>query len=289
LKKLLVLAMAAVCVFLLFFPITTKAQVVALDECYGGVEFTRFGVYDPEIGDWVELRVRCLPWWWDPLYLPPAWVILTPAIVPVLWYDVGYVGGFFTFGDFYYYPGYYHHFHRFHSHFWHFRHHLHGTFDRHFRRGMVQARERYPGLKKPSGFQHAKQGTRGDHRGEVKQGFQKDGKHPQVGGPAHTGKASEVRPPGAHGKGTGPAPGEKIRAPKGFSPSGKSPSGTTVRPPGSMSGPGRAAGTGKAPAVRSPSGSLPGGKGASQTPRMSTPHSAPSPSRSGGGGGSKPK
>ncbi len=284
-------------------------EEVTPDECYGGVTTTSFAVYDPDISEYVEIRFSCLPWWWEPAYLPFGWIPLTAAIVPVVWYKAAYVGGVVNFGRFHYHND---GFRRHHGHFGHFRGNLHGRFSHSFNKGRSLARGKYPGLKKPPGFRHAGHGTKG-HTGSGKPDAQRGPGHNQPAGqkantaPApvrgHSPAANSpaVRPP----KGGGTAhPGQTparqpgaIRPPRTASTPHQSPSAGGVRPP-------RTGGSPSTPGVRGPQtstgvrGPQPGTRGPQSGVRGPAgggiPRGGPAPHMGGGapaprGGGSAPR
>lgn len=285
-------------------------QDLTPDDYYGGVETTSYAVYDPDIGEFVEIRFRYLPWWWGPLYLPPGWVLLTAAIAPVVWYEATCAQGAITFSHVRFHHGH-GHLRRHHAHFGHFRGHLHGKFRHHFHQGKTAAHKKFPGLKRPPGFQHAGHPSKG-HPGFKKPGDQRGGKQvhpPGKGAPPsvhssptakHPGSPEGARGPKAAGapsvrppQGSAPAqpqtkrPGE-VRSPRtgsntqpkqapsaGARPPNKSPGGQqTVRPPkGPAGGPSPMMGGGR-PQTRGP-GPQQGVMGMQAAPRGGPAPSAP--------------
>lgn len=197
---------------------TAQVETIPPDQCYGGVETTELGYYDTTMGAYVGVPVRCLPWWWDPLYLPLGWTVLTPAIVPVAFVD----GCFFT-GSYISFSSSTvrivdHNFRHFHGHI----HGLRGDWRRHhdrgFEKGRHHAHEKYGRdlRKPPHGFKHAS--VRGgkyppgpDHKGKPSDRDHRGGKniarpdrHPGAGKPdSHHGGKPAATP----GKG-GPPPGK---------------------------------------------------------------------------------
>lgn len=255
------------------------AQEVALDECYGGVATTSFAVYDPDIGEYVEIRFRCLPWWWDPLYLPFGWVFLSPAIVPMIWYEANCVGGVISFSAFHYREGYRDRFRRFHGHFGNFRGHLQGKFDRHFKLGMRKAHEKFPGLKKPPDFQHTVKGHKGTDKFGGHHGIKQDHTPGKSAPPA--GKfippSAKAGPPPPKGSSLPPSAttGQKLPPPAKSTtlPSGRTSSGAPKTYKGKLPAAGKTSGMG-----------TPRSGVIQQSPRVSVPKSSVGSGKSGSGG-----
>jgi hypothetical protein len=198
------------------------AQEVVVQEYYGDVEVTDLAYYDPVMGAYVRVPVRHLPWWWDPLYLPLGWTLLTPAIVPV-----AIVEGCFFSGSTISFSSYSVsivdvRYNRYRDHIRGLRDDWRQHHDRGFSKALREAHGKYgKDLKHPPpGFKHA--GAKG-HPGAGKP----DG-HPGEKGQAHLGDKGKPAPgkfaprdnkagppPDRAGKGkTGPPPG-KLGPPPG--------------------------------------------------------------------------
>lgn len=154
------------CLLLLSFIGQVSAQdSMPPEECYGGAAVTSFGVYDPQIQEYVGIHVSCLPWWWEPAFMPFGWVFLSPAIVPVAFFEAGFVGSSFSFSSVTIVDE---HFGRFRNHFHDMKGSLHGRFNEKFRHGQKEARKKFgndlkhppPGFKQ-AGAQHGQDGAKG--------------------------------------------------------------------------------------------------------------------------------
>lgn len=159
-KKITVII--ALLAFLSVFILTStpvQAQEYVAEDCYEGQEYTEMYYYDHDIKANVRVVVRCLPWWWGPVYLPFGWYLWTPVIPYVAYWDARCYGSTISFTNIHIVDR---RFHRFHEHFYRHRHHLRDRFDDRFRHGRIHAEKRYPGLKRPPDFRH--DGKRDDLR-----------------------------------------------------------------------------------------------------------------------------